>query len=153
MSIMEREDSKCERVQWAISEAMDGGVEVPMEAKQHAWECGECGRFLAAWSGGRGSVLGEPVPEADEMLRARVLALPGSGSAWVRVRGYLSAAAAVVVLGSGVYFLVEVRPTGEHAGARRAAAERELAAIRRDVREGVAALRVPAGALQRVLRR
>jgi hypothetical protein len=145
----------CEDIQLEISSALDEGNKLPAAALDHAAHCPDCAAFLDAWTGGLHETLAGPMPPAGLVLRDEILALPAETarveSTRHRFRGYLSAAAAAVVLGIAGYTLVDIQPSGTTAAHRPSMADKELAAIKSDFRRGLAALREPAGAVQRVL--
>jgi hypothetical protein len=148
--------SHCHDIQAALSDAIDRGDPPPAPLLEHAADCQDCAAFLAAWSGDLDDVLAAPLPPAGLELRQRILALPAasrrSEGTRQRLRAIASAAAAAVVLGIAGYALIDVKPSGTAISSRPNVAERELAAIKSDLRRGLAALREPAGAIQRVLR-
>ncbi len=155
---METVNPMCEAAQQAISGALDENVALPATVLDHAEDCPACAHFLAVWTGGAAEALATRGPVAGPALRAAVLGLPQAAvasavptSRWPRVRRGLSAAAAVLVLGFCARLLIDVRP-GE---TRRTdeAAQQEMAALREDMRQAVATLRQPAGALHRLLSR
>ena len=144
----------CDAIQRDISTALDEGIKLPAAVLDHVEHCPDCATFLDAWSGGLEGMLSAPMPPAGLELRERILAMPTEVSRVEntrhRFRGYLSAAAAAVVLGVAGYTLIDVRPVGTTK--RTTMAEREFVAIKADFRRGLAALREPASAVQRVLR-
>ena len=144
----------CDATQRDISAALDEGIKLPAAVLDHVEHCPDCAAFLDAWSGGLEGMLAAPLPPAGLALRERILAMPAEVSRVEntrhRFRGYLSAAAAVVVLGVAGYTLIDVGPVGTTR--RTTVAEREYAAIKSDFRRGLSALREPANAVQRVLR-
>lgn len=144
----------CEATQHDISAALDDGIKLPAAVLDHVEHCSECAAFLDAWSGGLEGMLAAPLPPAGPALREKILAMPNESvrveSTRHRFRGYLSAAAAAVVLGICGYTLIDIRPVGT--AHRPTRGEKEYAAIKSDFRRGPAALREPASAVQRVLR-
>ena len=154
MDILNALNPKCDATQRDISAALDEGIKLPAAVLNHVEHCPDCAAFLDAWSGGLEGMLAAPLPPAGMELRERIHAMPVEVSRVEntrhRFRGYLSAAAAAVVLGIAGYTLIDVRPVGTTK--RTTMAEREYAAIRSDFRRGLAALREPASAVQRVLR-
>jgi hypothetical protein len=144
----------CEATQREISAALDDGIKLPAAVLDHVEHCPDCAAFLDAWSGSLEGMLAGPLPPAGPALREKILAMPGESvraeSTRHRFRGYLSAAAVAVVLGICGYTLIDIRPEGTTR--RTTVAEKELAAIKSDFRRGLAALREPASAVQRVLR-
>lgn len=155
---MENLDPICDAVQREISAAIDDGTKLPAALFRHAEHCPECTAFLEAWSGGLEAKLTSPLPPAGLELREKILAFPKRNAgarvapAAHRFRRYISAAAAVVVLGICGHMLIDVRSTGDVAvSTETSPGEKELAAIKSDFRRGLAALREPTGAVQRVL--
>jgi hypothetical protein len=144
----------CETTQHEISAALDDGIKLPTAVLDHVEHCSECAAFLDAWSGGLEEMLAAPLPPVGPALRDKILAMPKESvraeSTRHRFRGYLSAAAAAVVLGICGYTLIDIQPVGTTH--RQTRAEKELAAIKSDFRRGLAALRQPTSAVQRVLR-
>ena len=144
----------CDATQRDISAALDDGIKLPAAVLDHVEHCPDCAAFLDAWSGGLNDLLAAPLPSAGLALREKILAMPVETvrveSTRHRFRGYLSAAAAAVVLGVCGYTLIDINPGGTTK--RETIAERELAAIKSDFRRGLAALRQPTGAIQRILR-
>jgi anti-sigma factor RsiW len=153
---MQTMNPRCEAVQMEISNALDEGAPLPTDAQEHVATCPACAAFLGAWTGGIDELLSAPLPPAGLELRNAVLAYPGSvermDSVRRRYRGYASAVAAAVVLGLLGYALVDVRPGGTEVVEHETVAQKELAALKSDFRNGIAALRAPANAMQRVLR-
>ena len=145
----------CDDIQLEISSALDEGNKLPAAVLDHAAHCPDCTAFLDAWTGGLDKTLAAPMPPAGLVLRDEILALPAETvrieSTRHRFRGWVSAAAAAVVLGVAGYTLVDIQPSGTSAATRPRMAERELAALKSDFRRGLAALREPAGAVQRAL--
>ncbi|MEK7950149.1 hypothetical protein [Luteolibacter soli] len=143
----------CDATQRDISAALDEGIKLPAAVIDHVEHCPHCAAFLDAWSGGLDEMLGAALPPAGLELREKILAMPRESvrveSTRHRFRGYLSVAAAAVVIGICGYTLIDVRPVGTTH--RPSVAEREYAAIKSDFRRGLTALREPAGAIQRVL--
>lgn len=144
----------CDATQRDISAALDEGIKLPAAIVDHVEHCPDCAAFLDAWSGGLEGMLAAPLPPAGLELREKILGMPAEvsrvESTRHRFRGYLSAAAAAVVIGIAGYTLIDVRPVGTTK--RQTIAEREYAAIKSDFRRGLSALREPANAVQRVLR-
>jgi hypothetical protein len=151
---METLNPICEATQREISTALDDGIKLPAAVLDHVEHCSECAAFLDAWSGGLEGMLAAPLPPAGPALREKILSMPKESvrveSTRHRFRGYLSAAAAAVVLAICGYTLIDIQPVGTTH--RKTRAENELAAIKSDFRRGLAALREPASAVQRVLR-
>ncbi|MCW1921625.1 hypothetical protein OKA05_03615 [Luteolibacter arcticus] len=145
----------CEAAQRDISAALDDGIKLPASVLDHAEHCHDCAAFLDAWSGGLEEKLAAPLPPAGLELREKVLAMAGESvrveSSRHRLRGFVSAAAAAVVLGICGYSLIDIEPAGTSQVHKASYAEREFAALKSDFRRGLAALREPAGAVQRVL--
>jgi hypothetical protein len=143
----------CEATQREISAALDDGIKLPAAVLDHVEHCPDCAAFLDAWTGGLEGMLGAPLPPAGLTLRDKILSMPGESdrveSTRHRFRGYVSAAAAAVVIGVCGYSLIDISPHGTVK--RTTPAEREYAAIKSDFRRGLAALREPASAVQRVL--
>ncbi|MCW1886600.1 hypothetical protein OKA04_17815 [Luteolibacter flavescens] len=143
----------CEATQRQISEALDTATKLPASTLDHVEQCPGCAAFLDAWSGGLDEILAGPLPPAGLELRDKILSMPAENTrargTRHRFRGYFSAAAAAVVLGICGYSLIDIETGGT--AVRMTPAERELAAIKSDFRRGLAALREPANALQRVL--
>lgn len=152
---MDSLNPECESAQQALSSAMDDGTPFPAAALDHADRCGACNAFLDAWTGGLGDRLAAAPAPASPSLRSAILELPEIPSRrhttrprWQR---FISAAAAAVVLGFFAYTLVDVHPAGTAADARHDAREKELAALKSDLRRGLVALRAPSSAVQRVI--
>lgn len=147
---------RCEAIQMEISNALDEGAPLPADALDHAATCPDCTAFLGAWTGRIDEILSGPMPPAGLELRNEVLAYPERvsklNSTRRRYRGYASAAAAAVMLGLLGYTLVDVRRGGTEVVKHPTAAQKEIVALKSDLRSGIAALRGPASAMQRVLR-
>lgn len=151
---MEDIDPTCDAVQAGLSAAMDGGERLPDAWMRHARHCSECAAFLEAWGGGLDEMLAGHVPPPLPELCEKILLLPVEARASRtdhRFRNYLSAAAAVVVLGVCGSLLLDVRPAGSVASAEPSPADRELAAIKSDLRRGLAFLGEPTGAVKHTL--
>ncbi|MCU0797702.1 MAG: hypothetical protein MUF31_17405 [Akkermansiaceae bacterium] len=152
---MQAINSRCDEVQMEISSALDEGAKIPDAALEHAETCPDCAAFLKAWTGGIPDLLRAPLPPAGLELRNAVLTLPHqaerANQARSRYRNYASAAAAAVVLALLGYSLIDVRPGKTEVVKSETLAQKELAALKADFREGISALRGPASAMQRVL--
>jgi len=151
---MESLNPICEATQHEISAALDDGIKLSPAVLDHVEHCPECAAFLEAWTGGLEGMLAAPLPTAGPALREKILSMPKESvrveSTRYRFRGYVSAAAAAVVLAICGYTLIDINPAGTvH---RQTRAEKEYAALKSDFRRGLAALREPANAVQRVLR-
>ena len=148
---------ECEAAQLALSTTMDTGIDLPEGVMEHVANCPECSAFDEAWSGGINSILAKQLPPAGIKLRETILSLPTAGGSHQAsvgsLRGYISAAAAAVVLGFFAYSLVDIRPADRGVSKRETPAREELAALKSDFSDGLAALRGPAGAMQRVFGR
>ena len=144
----------CEATQCEISAALDDGLKLPAAVLDHVEHCPDCAAFLDAWTSGLEGMLAAPLPPAGPALREKILSMPGESvrveSTRHQFRGYVSAAAAAVVIGICGYTLIDIHPQGT--ADRPSRAEKEYAALKSDFRRGLAALREPAGAVQRVLR-
>lgn len=153
---MQLPNHDCETVQMDISNALDEGAELPADALKHAATCPECTAFVGAWTGGLDTLLSRSMPPAGLELRSAVLNFPEkpaqSNSTRRQFRGYASAAAAAIVFGLLGYTLVDIRPGSKTVVAQDTMAQSELAALKSDFRNGIAALREPASAMQRLLR-
>jgi len=144
----------CEAIQCEISAALDDGIKLPAAVLEHVDHCPDCAAFLDAWTGDVERLLAAHLPPAGPALREKILSMPEesvrAASSRHRFRGYVSATAAAVVIGICGYSLIDINPGGTTR--RTTMAEREYAAIKSDFRRGLAALREPAGAIQRALR-
>lgn len=153
MDILNPLNPKCDATQRDISAALDEGIKLPAAVLDHVEHCPDCAAFLDAWSGSLEGILAAPLPHAGPELRDKILAMPAEVARVERIRhrfrAYLSAAAAAVVLGVAGYTLIDVPPV--RTTKRATVAKREFAAIKSDFRRGLAALREPASAVQRVL--
>lgn len=154
--MMQLPNHDCETVQMDISNALDEGAELPADALKHAATCPECAAFVGAWTDGLNTLLASPLPPAGLELRNAVLNFPEkpvqAQSKRRNFRNFVSAAAAAIVFGLLAYTLVDVRPGSTTVVAQDTMAQKELAALKSDFRNGIAALREPASAMQRLLR-
>lgn len=148
---------ECEAAQLALSTTMDTGLDLPEGVMEHVANCPACSAFNEAWSGSIDAILAKPLPPAGIHLRETILAFPidplGQQSEPRSHRGYISAVAAAIVLGFFAYILVDIRPADRGVTTRDTLAQQELAALKSDFKDGLAALSGPTGAMQRVFGR
>lgn len=161
----------CEETQCELSFAFDEGRELPPSALAHAAQCTECSAFLNHMTATLPDLLALTLPPASIELRQRILALPHQQTAiapTIKPKRYgISAAAAALVLGFCAYSWFDNQPTidpvavvapepttvptpAPHVSDMIRSAH-EIAAMKADLRRGMASLQSTSNALNQLL--
>lgn len=164
-------DPLCEETQCTLSFAFDEGRELPPSALAHAAQCADCTAFLNSMTATIPDRLSSSLPPAGIELRQRILALPqqqAAAQSSIKPKRYgISAAAAALVLGFCAYSwfdnqattdpvtVVAPEPTAVPTPAPQVRdvirSAHEIAAMKADLRRGMASLQSTSNALNQLL--
>ena len=164
---MHSETSDCESIRIRLSASADAHETLPDSVRDHLRECPDCRAFDAFLNGPVPQQLAAGLSPAGIELRRKILALPQQGTrdaipaprpaaAWRRVRQIVSSVAAVLLVSLLVSSLLRPPPPARTVRtpsplSHALAAEKELAALDKDVQQGLAGLRVPVRSLRTLL--